>query len=73
MNYYKQVIPIQLLSDLTGSQYRPQIFDLNPVLLDSYIPRSTRYNLPVKHTLKLNPDEPHAKTGLEELRKITEK
>jgi hypothetical protein len=49
MNHYKESIPIQLLSDLTGSQYHPQIFDLDPVLLDSYTPRSAGYNLPVKH------------------------
>jgi len=52
MNHYKEGIPIQLLSDLTGSQYRPEIFDLDPVLLDNYTRRSTGYNVPVKHKKK---------------------
>ncbi len=52
MNYYKQTTPIQLLSDLTGYQYRSQISDSDPVLLDSYAPRLTGYNLPVKNISK---------------------
>jgi|GEM_PF-4723885 len=48
-NHYKQVISIQLLSDLIGGQYRSQIFDSDPVLLDNYTPRLTGYNLPVKN------------------------
>ncbi|MCK4403456.1 MAG: hypothetical protein KAW02_00070 [candidate division Zixibacteria bacterium] len=51
MNHYKEAIPIRLLSDLTGSQYRPQIFDLAPVLLDSYTRRPTGYNVPVKRKI----------------------
>jgi hypothetical protein len=46
MNHYKEVIPTQLLSDLTSNQYHPQIFDLDPVLLDNYTPRSAGYHLP---------------------------
>jgi hypothetical protein len=50
MNHYKEAIPFQLLSDLTCNQYHPQIFDLDPVLLDSYIPRSPGYNLPANYS-----------------------
>jgi transposase len=49
MNHYKEGIPIQLLSDLIGNQYRPEIFDLDPVLLDNYTRSPTGYNVPVKH------------------------
>lgn len=49
MNHYKKGIPIQLLSHLIGNQYRPEIFDLDPVLLDNCTRRSTGYNVPVKH------------------------
>jgi len=49
MNHYKKGIPIQLLSDLTGNQYHPHIFDLEPVLLDTYTRSPTGYNVSVKH------------------------
>ena len=48
MNHYKKGIPIQLLSDLIGNQYRREIFDLDPVLLDNCTHRCTGYNVPVK-------------------------
>jgi len=54
MNHYKNAIPIQLLTELTGSQYHPRILDLDPVLLDTFTRLAGRrsptgYNVPVEH------------------------